>query len=430
MQSGGKTLVVPRSDVGDTFALDPTHPKTHAFLRDVFATYRKWGIRYYMLDFLNAVSGPVPGTYKLDGYADRSVVPGPQALREGLKVIREAAGPDTYLLSGAGPTFQCVGLVDGARTGLDYGEGRPLYGPGKWYYPATYMINKPDQWQSHRAALEAMSSSFFAHRRLYLSDSGNALTVDKPLPMPDAQIAATIFGINGGPLMLGDDVARMAPDRLDMIKLVFPRLPETAVPLDLFDSPAPDYAKVFHLRVRREWDEWDLVAIFNLSMKPLTQNIDFARLKLGPKQPRAVWDFWSERYLGVYKGGIEVSVAPRSVMFLRIAGARQHPWILSTDMHARQGQAEIEDCRWDRPTMTLTVTATRPRGYRGNIYLSVPKGFAFQNSDGLWIAKDGNDGMVIVRWPFDFSRGEHVMRTLKFIPDPSFQQGLAIRSDQ
>jgi hypothetical protein len=80
--------------------------------------------------------------------------------------------------------------------------------------------------------------------------------------------------------------------------------------------------------------------------------------------------------------------------------------------------------------MTLTVTATRPRGYRGNIYLSVPKGFAFQNSDGLWIAKDGNDGMVIVRWPFDFSRGEHVMRTLKFIPDPSFQQGLAIRSDQ
>jgi hypothetical protein len=418
MLSGGKPLVIPRTDVGDTFVLDPTHPKTLAFLRHALSVYRQWGVRYYMLDFLNAVSGPIPGTYKLDGYADRSVVFGPQALREGLKMIRDAVGPDTYLLGGTGPSFQLVGLIDGMRTGRDYGEGRPLYGPGKWYYPATYVINKPDHWQGHRAAIEAMATAFFTHRKLFLSDSGNVLTIDKPLPTPDAQISATIFAINGGPLMLGDDIARMAPDRVDMIKLLFPRLPEAAVPVDLFDAVAPDYPKFFHLPVRREWDHWDLAAIFNFGDETLTQRVDFARLGIDSTKPQAVWDFWSERYLGVHTSGLTASIAPRSVLFLRLAGARRHPWILSTDMHARQGQAEIEDCRWDAERSVLSIHATRPVGYQGSVYVHVPKGFAFKNPAGLWIAKDGNDGTMIVRCPFDFSKSTHQTRVLEFVPDP------------
>ena len=88
-------------------------------------------------------------------------------------------------------------------------------------------------------------------------------------------------------------------------------------------------------------------------------------------------------------------------------------------MHARQGQAEIEDCRYDPQTMTLRVTATRPRGYRGNVYLRVPKGFGFKNPDGLWVAKDGNDGTVIVRWAFDFSQSERTTQSVVFIPDPA-----------
>ena len=42
------------------YALDPTHPKAQAFLRDVFTTYRRWGVRYYMIDFLDAITGASP----------------------------------------------------------------------------------------------------------------------------------------------------------------------------------------------------------------------------------------------------------------------------------------------------------------------------------------------------------------------------------
>ena len=59
-----------------------------------------------------------------------------------------------------------------------------------------------------------------------LSDSGNVLTVDKRVPLTDAQISATLFGIKGGPVMLGDDIDRINEERLDLIRKVFPRLPE------------------------------------------------------------------------------------------------------------------------------------------------------------------------------------------------------------
>ena len=47
------------------------------------------------------------------------------------------------------------------------------------------------------------------------------------------------------------------------------------------------------------------------------------------------------------QGSVSIDVPPRSVKLLRIARDREHPWLLSTDLHVRQGQAEIEDCRWD-----------------------------------------------------------------------------------
>jgi hypothetical protein len=412
---GGKPVTVPSSQWGDSYVLDPTHPKTKEYLRRVFETYRQWGVRYYMIDFLDSIGGSTPGTYRPDFFHDRTLIPGPQTFREGLRTIREAAGADTYLLSSTGPTLQGVGLVNAARVGNDYGEGRPLDGPGKGFYPGTFMINNPEYWTSHRRATDAWAAHYFTHRRLFLADSGNVLTVDKPAPLPDAEISATIFGLNGGPVMLGDDIERMDAGRLEMVKQVLPRLPESARPLDLFEAPEPDYPKVFHLKVKRDWDEWDLVAVFNYRDEPLRQTVEFARLGLDPAQTCRVWDFWSTRALGARQGRLEAIVPPRSVKLWRIARQREHPWVLSTDMHVRQGQAEIEACRWDAARHELVIRARRPAGNRGNVYLTVPKGMAVAEPAGLWIAKDAGDGTLVVRCEFDFKDGGPVERRVRFL---------------
>lgn len=411
---GGEPITVPSSQWGTSFVLDPTHPKTKAHITHVFQTYRQWGIRYFMIDFLDAIGDSTPGTYRPDSFHDRSLIPGPQTFREGLKTIRDAAGPDTYLLSSTGPTLQGIGLVNAARVGTDYGEGRPLDGPGKGFYPGTFAINNAGHWTSHRRATDAWASHWFMHRKLFLADSGNVLTLDKPIALGDAEISATIFGLNGGPVMLGDDIDRIDPGRLEMLRQQFPRLPEAGRPLDLFDSPDPDYPKVFHLRVNKEWDTWDLVAVFNYGKEPLRQRIDLTRLGWDANAEVVVWDHWAGKYLGAHTRAFEGIVPPESVKLWRISRRRPHPWILSTDMHVRQGQAEIESCRWDEAARTLTIRARRPAGISGNVYVTVPKGIPVAQPAGLWIARDANDATLVVRCHFDFPNGSPGERQIRF----------------
>lgn len=386
LQKDGRPLTVPHRELGAQYILDPTHPKSKAWFEEIFRTWRAWGIRYYMLDFLYSVSGSTPGRYRADHFHNPQLIPGPQAFRDSLEVIRKAAGADTYLLGSTGPTLQTVGLLDAVRAGTDYGEGRPLDGPGKGFYPATFVINKSDYWTSHLRAVQAWATHFFMHRKLFIADSGNVLTIDQPVPRNDAQISATIFGLNGSPLMIGDDVDRMSAERLTLLRQQFPRLPEAAEPLDLFESAEPDYPKVFRLRVHRDWGEWELFAVFNFGPEPLCRNLPATG---------AVWDFWDERYAGVASGSCEVLVPPRSVKLLRVAAVRSHPWVLSTDIHIRQGQAELDVVAWDEPKQELQLRSSRP----GNVILRVPKEFRLRDPAGLWIAKDGNDASLIVRVP-------------------------------
>jgi alpha-galactosidase len=92
-------------------ALDVTQPEAEAHLREVFGSLAAAGIDYFKIDFLFA--GAMEGRR-----ADPSV-PGVDAYRHGLAVIREAIGPDAYLLGCGAPQLPSVGLVDGMRIGPD-----------------------------------------------------------------------------------------------------------------------------------------------------------------------------------------------------------------------------------------------------------------------------------------------------------------------
>ncbi len=390
----GEAGNLPRAQRPCMYSLDPTHPKTRDFLTRVFTTYRDWGVGYYMVDFLNAVAGSTEGM-RYDGYYDRSLVKGPQVLRAGLETIRKAAGPDTYLLSSSGPTFQNVGFVDACRVGNDYGEGRAI-APESYFFPATFVINSADFWTSHRHASDNMAGTYFTHRKLYINDAGNVMTVDKPIPLCEAQITATIFGLCGGPVMLGDDIDRIAEERLALIRKVFPRCPQVARPVDLFDRPAPDYPRVFHQHIVADWDEWEVVGVLNYGSEPLSLPVDLAALGLPENGEFRLWEFWNEQYLQTVSSGFIAQVPPRSARLYRIREVLPHPWVLSTDMHTQQGQFELSDVVWNDDTMTLSGTASRPAGECGNVFIIAPPGLQVADPRGLWIAKDASSSCLII----------------------------------
>jgi alpha-galactosidase len=71
-------------------------------LSRTFRTLREQGFTYFKLDFLFA-----------------GAIPGDEQYREGLRIIRDAVGPDPILLGCGAPIFPSIGLVDAMRIGPD-----------------------------------------------------------------------------------------------------------------------------------------------------------------------------------------------------------------------------------------------------------------------------------------------------------------------
>lgn len=380
------------------FSLDGSHPRTLDFLRDVFEYYNKLGIRYYMIDFLFAGSGSTPGHFLYDEYYDRTQVKGPEVYRKALKAIREAAGDDAYLLSSTGTTFQNIGCVDAVRVASDYGEGRPLI-KGMNEYPATYTINA---WNLIRSVASTMAATYFTDRKLYFNDAWNVLTIDKPVPLDEARVNVSMFALSSGPVMLGDDIATISEERLALIKKCLPQYYKMAKPADLFTSVYPDWPKVFNLKVDKIWDEWNVIGLLNTEATTKTFELGVRELELEKGVRYTVFDFWNEMYVGEISDTLTTEVAPYSIKVLRLAKARNHPWLISTDMHLTQGGVEVEQLEWNAEQQYLAGVSVRPKGEKGNLYLRLPKGWKPIDYKGLHTAKVPFDKSVIALKRIDF----------------------------
>jgi hypothetical protein len=267
------------------------------------------------------------------------------------------------------------------------------------------VVNSGGFWTGPSLALANQASAYYTHRRLYLNDSGNVLTVDKPLPLRDARIHATIHALSGGPSMLGDDVDRMDEERLKLIKMTLPRPREVAFPVDLFDAPHPDQPKLFHRRVEKPWGRFDVLAVYNFSSDLLRKTVDLAKLKLDRHAEYLVWEFWNGEYVGRIHGELAAVVPPGSVRVYRLVADPGRPVLLGTDMHILMGEMEIEECSWDPAGRTLRGRAVRPAGGGGNVYVHAKDGVRVTNPRGYWIAKDARDNSLIIRAALSFPDG-------------------------
>jgi len=376
------------------YYLDGTHPKTREYVRAIFERNRKLGVRAYMLDFLS-----IQENARLH---DERLLP-VEAARQIIQVLREAAGDDAHLQTAVASTPGFIGLINSARVVRDFGESRPLAPTHNWR-SATYCLHDEHFANTHSFVQNA-AASWFTHRKVYINDL-NMLTIDKPVPLEHARIAVTMFGLGGGsPVSLGDDLRRIDPERLRMIKLCLPRTQDMPQPVDLFDRVWPeDYCRILKLPVQTPWDTYLLVAVYNGDDKAFATDLDFGRLGLKGEEAYRVFDFWNEEYLGTFRGRAACTVPPAAVRLYRISAARPHPWLLATDMHVQQGAVEIESLAWDSETMTLSGVAARPAGERGNLFIHIPRQFRLVNHRGVGLMKDVRDMTVVARVPMAFAR--------------------------
>jgi alpha-galactosidase len=132
----------------DLFALDITHPGAAAYLQRVFSTFHQLGIDFFKIDFIYA--GALGGRRHED-------VPSLEAYQRGMRLIRDAIGPQAYLLGCGAPILPSVGLVDAMRVSPD---------TAPYYEPHQGDLSQP----SVRAAILSGAGRAWQHGRFWVND--------------------------------------------------------------------------------------------------------------------------------------------------------------------------------------------------------------------------------------------------------------------
>jgi hypothetical protein len=251
----------------------------------------------------------------------------------------------------------------------------------------------------------------------------SCLCVGLPGTVEDARLRATAAFLAGGQIDISDTLVSLPEDRWQILTSTLPPLGLTAKPVDLFDpvgGPAEygnasstaqgamtqtgfkEYppGSVWHVRIKADWDEWDLVGVLDYENTASDKTPQISRFQipfsmLGLPAEAAFWgyEFWSRQFLGtvparrVNPGGYE---HPGDVQDLSVGDApgvldiaffgpgaklvclrrpRPHPWVVGTSFHQSCGY-ELKRVSWDEASKTLSGEVDRPRGESGMVFFS------------------------------------------------------------
>ena len=332
------------------YGLDVTHPDAAGWLRDVFKrVVGDWGYDFIKIDFVEWT------LLSADRYHDPAVSKA-AAYRKGFEIIRDAAGPKCHLLD-CGPAHCTVGVVDSTRIEMDL--------PRLTWEQYTGNFN---------STAPAMVKRYYFNQKTWINDAdhlGLAL-----LTLPQSRAAASIIALSGGTMISGDRLVDLDPDRLEILRKVYPAYGIAARPIDLFERDRPE---IFELPVTTRFAEWSIVALFNYADGVIEKSVPLRRLRLPGSKTYVAFEFWSQRLAGEFDQELRVRVEHQSVALLSVHPQTEIPRVISTDRHFTQGAVELEETSWDPSSNTLSGASRGPSGTAHNVSIYVPSQFRWDN---------------------------------------------------
>lgn len=321
--------------------LDMTQPGARAHLRDVASRIcRDWGYRYIKVDGLWTGTGTkqqyVNSGFKDDKMGD-AVFSDPQksnieAYRDGLKLLREAAGPGVFILGCNGPQNMrsyggAFGLVDAMRIGPDNGAA----------------------WKSLTRGAIFGSRHYFLHGRVWYNDP-DPVYVRASMPLNHAQLNCSWVALSGQLNLSSEWLPGLPPERLDLLKRTMPGHGLLPRPVDLFENEPP---RIWLLTDDRRDPRRDVIGVFNWESTGQTFDCPLDRLGLNANTEYVAFDYWQNALVPMIKGRLQLSVPAESCRILAVRPRTPRPQLLSTSRHITQGIVDVLEERWDDATRTL-----------------------------------------------------------------------------
>jgi len=348
-----------RSRMAFGVPIDFTDPAAQKWVYNLYHQAADFNAKWVWSDF---DGGPTRGSLH-----DPTKIRGFEDIREGLKAIRAAVGPDTFIHRFCcGPYFTYVGLADKVRTGQD------MVGVGDWTgleavareLAGTYMlhqhfwINDPDP--------------LYVGGRDYVHNEGTGPIPSDALIRNEVRMRLQLQMTSGSFVTIGENMEDLDAERLHLLTMVLPTYGQAARPLDLFTHTIPE---VYDLPVKADWDNWHVLMLQNWNDSNQAYRVDFAQMGLDREKDYLVYRFWDQTFLGEYRGDAEFSVGGHEGETYAIREKRPYPWVLSTDMNLTQGGVDLQEVKYDREARRLSGTASRHPGAEGRVVLFVPPGY-------------------------------------------------------
>jgi len=177
------------------------------------------------------------------------------------------------------------------------------------------------------------------HNIVWYSDP-DVMVVRSPLTLDQARVWATLQGLTGQALMSSDRLMDLAPERVELLKRVYPAT--DIRPLDLF--PVERNKRIWDLKINHLGRNYDVVGVFNFNERQAERTLlSWEQLGLPAHQPVHVFDFWNAEYLGAWRGGLAVPVAPTSCRVLTLLPCEDRIQLVSTSRHITQGWIDLLD---------------------------------------------------------------------------------------
>jgi len=339
-------------------ALDITKPAAMHYVQEVIHTaVKKWGYPYLKLDFLYAAS--LPGHYN-DSTKTRA-----QVLRQGLQTIREIAGQDTYLLGCGCPIGSAIGIVDAMRIGPDVDE---RWNPS--HQGIEFFFDKEPDLPSVRNSIHNIITRAFTHRRWWINDPDTLLLRDTTkLTLAEIQSLATAAALSGGSLLISDDIPSLSPERIQIVKALFPLIKQIPTIPDWFDSQHPEKMQ---LDLQNETGNWTVLGNFNWSDAPKQMQLNYKTISQDPNTTYFAREFWTGKTWTFNPSKPPtLTIPPHGVALLSIRTIIPDiPTYLGSEIHISQG---LEVRHWKVSPQKISLQINKSGTNQGNICLQLPR---------------------------------------------------------
>ncbi|MFX0055043.1 MAG: alpha-galactosidase [Promethearchaeota archaeon] len=334
--------------LGDYYALDLTNSEVISFLEKTFKHLRADGYEYFKIDFLYdaAIEGQ-----RQDPFMTRA-----QAIRRGIKAIRNAVG-DSFILGCGAPLGPCIGIVNGMRIGADIGPG--------WRFESE---NDEGGLGMYPAAVNTLARAFM-HDRWWKNDPDCLMLrhEDTNTTLDELRLWMTAIALSGGMLLMSDNVAELSEERLHMFDKLLPVYPKSAVALDSLIETHP---QLFALPVETPMGRWVVLGVFNLGEASINVKFSLREIGLEDNSPFHLFDFWAEQYEGLFEEKVRiVGLKPHTAKLFAIKPESLVPSVLSTSMHFTQGAVEIQNQSWDNELNQLEFTVSRDTRREESVFI-------------------------------------------------------------